>query len=107
MPDTLSDICPFLGAQLMPSFYQILDSQCFVMGSNGYIQHPEVVGMLAEDYDYLIEKPLDCIVERILPRQCRSLSLDDPVKLAVSLAKSMLASNHEGTVMGSLTAKNG
>ncbi|NLP45017.1 MAG: uroporphyrinogen decarboxylase, partial [Peptococcaceae bacterium] len=64
-----SDSCPFGGSMRYPSYYQTLQSQSFIMGSNGFIQHPEVVGMDVEDYDYLIEKPFDCIVERIIPRQ--------------------------------------
>jgi hypothetical protein len=37
-----TDYCPFDGAIRFPSFYQTLRSKSFVMGSNGFIQHPEV-----------------------------------------------------------------
>lgn len=100
-----SDICPFSGSIRYPSFYQILASQSFVMGSNGFLQHPEVVGMLAEDYDYLIEKPLDCLLERVLPRQYKSLDLGNPVSMALSLAKSLMASNNDFTASGTIMRK--
>jgi hypothetical protein len=86
-----SDKCPFGGTQRYPSFYQILKSQSFKQASNGFIQHPEVAGMLPEDYDYLIEKPYDCILERIIPRQYKAFNLEDPVNTAISFTKSILA----------------
>lgn len=99
-----SDNCPFLGAVRYPAFYQILESQSFIMGSNGFIQHPEVVGMLAEDYDYLIERPLDCLFERVIPRQYKALGLDNPVKMALSLAKSYQAANNDFMLAGMLNS---
>lgn len=106
-----SDVCVFMGSFRFPSFYQALDSQSFVMASNGFIQHPEVVGMLPEDYDYLIEKPYDCILERVLPRQYKAFNLDDPVNTVISFAKSILAYNNDfmqaGKIIGKLTEKHG
>jgi len=106
-----SDICVFMGSFRYPSFYQILKSQSFQMASNGFIQHPEVIGMLPEDYDYLIEKPYDCILERVIPRQYKSLNPNDPVNSAVSLAKSILAFNNDmmqsGTIIGKMVEKYG
>jgi hypothetical protein len=106
-----SDTCPFFGSMRFPSFYQILDSQSFVMGSNGFIQHPEVTGMLPEDYDYLIEKPYDCLLERVIPRQYKALDLKDPVKMALTLTKSYLAYREDmgaaAPIIGMLTEKYG
>lgn len=106
-----SDVCVFMGSFRFPSFYQALDSQSFVMASNGFIQHPEVVGMLPEDYDYLIEKPYDCILERVLPRQYKAFNLDDPVNTVISFAKSILAYKNDfmqaGKIIGKLTEKHG
>lgn len=86
-----SDICPTTGSLRFPSFYEVLQSQSFVMGSNGFIQHPEVVGMEPEDYDYLIEKPYDCLLERVIPRQHKGLNLNNPVQMAINFAKSFTA----------------
>lgn len=107
-----SDTCVFMGTFRLPSFYQILKSQSFVMALNGFIQHPEVTGMLPEDYDYLIEKPYDCIMERVLPKQYKALDYNnDPINSAISLTKSMLAYNNDfmqiGMLIGKLTEKYG
>jgi len=83
-----SDVCPTGGSLRFPAFYEILQSQSFVMGSNGFMQHPEVKGMDPEDYDYLIEKPYDCLLERVIPRQFKSLNLENPVQMAINLSKS-------------------
>ncbi|MDI9462375.1 MAG: hypothetical protein QM368_02020 [Bacillota bacterium] len=55
------------------------------------MQHPEVEGMPAEDYDYLISNPYDCLLERVIPRLYTNLDLSDPVNMAKTLAKSCLA----------------
>jgi len=106
-----SDVCVFAGSFRYPSFYQLLKSQSFVMASNGFIQHPEVIGMLPEDYDYLIERPLDCIFERVLPRQYKNFDLSDPVNLALNFAKSYLAFKNDfmqaGMVIDRLNEKYG
>lgn len=50
-----SDIVPGGASQRFPGFYSTLESQSYVMGSNGTYQHPEVVGMHADEYDDLIQ----------------------------------------------------
>ena len=90
-----SDVCPFMGSFRYPSYYQILKSQSFVMASNGFIQHPEVMGLQLEDYDYLIEKPYECIVERVLPRLYNAIDWDEPINTAFTLLKAFYAYNNE------------
>lgn len=106
-----SDTCPYDGSLRYPSFYRTLDSQSFVMSSSGFIQHPEVIGMYSEDYDYLIEKPLDCLLERVIPRQYKALDLADPIKMAMSLSISYIGYEnnfHEtGKIIGKLVEKYG
>ncbi|MFZ7120520.1 MAG: hypothetical protein ACOWWH_06185 [Eubacteriaceae bacterium] len=70
--------------------YTPLKSQSFVMGSNGTMQHPEVTGMLVEEYDYLIESPYDCLLEKVIPRQNKALDFSDPVNAMISFAKGYL-----------------
>lgn len=84
-----SDSCPLNPASLASRIaggYQLLESQSFVMGQNGYMQHPEVIGMHEDEYDELIKDPYACLVEKVIPRQHKALSLDDPVKRANSIA---------------------
>ncbi|MFZ7133901.1 MAG: uroporphyrinogen decarboxylase [Eubacteriales bacterium] len=106
-----TDVNPVQGSLRYPSFYTALKSQSFVMGSNGFIQHPEVIGMMQDEYDYLIEKPLDCIYEKILPRQYKALNLDDPVNMMLSFSKGLMGFNTDmmslGPIMGKLTEKYG
>lgn len=106
-----SDVCLFIGSYRYPSYYQVLKSQSFVMASNGFIQHPEVVGMYPEDYDYLIEKPYECIVERIIPRQYKAIDWNDPITSALNLMRGFLAYRHEfdkaNKIMQNLTEKYG
>lgn len=90
-----ADKCPFGGTQRYPSFYEILKSQSFKQASNGFIQHPEVVGMEPDEYDYLIEKPYDCILEKIIPRQYKGITLEDPINTAMNMSKSMLVQQND------------
>lgn len=86
-----SDICPTGTSIRFPTFYNILQSQSFVIGSNGFMQHPEVMGMEADEYDHLIESPLDCMLEKIIPRQYKSLDMNSTPNYALNFAKSVLA----------------
>ncbi|AOT68687.1 uroporphyrinogen decarboxylase family protein [Geosporobacter ferrireducens] len=106
-----ADTCPSMGSLRYPSFYQALESQSFVMGSNGFFQHPEVIGMLPEEYDYLIEKPYDCLLEKVIPRQYKALDLSNPVKMMLSFSKSLLGYNNDmmagGMIVGKMVEKYG
>ncbi|MFZ7131391.1 MAG: hypothetical protein ACOWWR_03450 [Eubacteriales bacterium] len=109
-----SDSCPVMPINIssrLPGMYQALDSQSFKMGGNGYMQHPEVVGMVEEDYKYLIEDPYACILERILPRQFANLSTDDSIMHSNAIAKAKAEiSKQSGALMPivlNLISKNG
>ncbi|NLN98594.1 MAG: uroporphyrinogen decarboxylase [Eubacteriaceae bacterium] len=89
-----SDVCPanFFSTRY-PGQYEMSRSRSFEMGSSGFVQHPEVSGMLLEDYDYLIEKPFDCLVERVIPRLNRGFSSDSPMEVALSFTKTFNIKN--------------
>lgn len=84
-----SDICPVNSSIRLPGMYQFLGSQSYVLSSDGFVQHPEVVGMLEEDYPYLIESPYDCILERVIPRQFKKLGNENPMMTAIALTMGM------------------
>lgn len=86
---TSSDYYPF-GFNRFPAHLQILGARGFVMGSSGFIQHPEVVGMEVEDYDDFIKNPYDCLLEKILPRLYTELNTD-PITRSHVLAKAFKA----------------
>jgi hypothetical protein len=106
-----TDAAPGGSSLRYPSYYQALESQSFIMGSNGFFQHPEVVGMLPEEYDFLIEKPYDCLLEKVIPRQYKALNLEDPVNMMLSFTKGVLGYNNDmmtgGSLVGKLTEKYG
>ena len=85
-----SDSCPVAPAYFLgriPMIYQMLGSQSFIMGKRGFIQHPEVVGMLADEYEQLIEKSYDFLLETVIPRQHKNLDMNDPVGMAIAIQK--------------------
>lgn len=64
-----------------PAFYGILGSKTFVMGNNGYVQHPEVAGMEADEYDELIKDPINFIASTVIPRMYKNLDPANPLKM--------------------------
>lgn len=87
--DFFSDTTP-IGSLRPPAFYQILGSTAIVMGSGGFMQHPEVVGLQPEEYDAFIAAPYDFIVETVLPRLYKALDAE-PNQKAMVLAKALQA----------------
>lgn len=91
--DFISDTLPVLAFRF-PAFYKLLGARNFVMGSSGFLQHPDVEGMLLEEYDEFIASPLDCIVEKVLPRLYTELD-KDPFTKAMNLTKAFTAFNDD------------
>ncbi|MTI57573.1 uroporphyrinogen decarboxylase family protein [Geosporobacter ferrireducens] len=86
---TSSDAYPS-GFARFPAHLQILGAKGFVMGSNGFIQHPETVGMEVDEYDDFIKNPYDCIMEKVLPRLYSELNTD-PVTRSLVFARAFKA----------------
>lgn len=101
--DFFSDIVP-LGGVRFPSYYQMLGSRPIVMSSSGYMQHPEVEGMIPEEYDEFISSPYDCILEKVLPRLYTELDTQ-PNQKAIVLAKAMKAYNDDFAVINIIREK--
>ncbi len=101
--DFVSDINPVASLR-NAAFYQILGSKAIIMGSNGYMQHPEVVGLLPEEYDEFIASPYNCIIETILPRLYTELDTE-PGKKAMALAKAMQVYSDEAANLGKVREK--
>ena len=93
-----SDTLPGMALRY-PASYQILGAKNWVMGSNGVVQHPEIVSMEADEYDEYIANPYDTIVEKFLPRVCTELDTD-PVTRSQVLAKAYLS--YKKSVNGSV-----
>lgn len=76
-----SDEIPIMGSAGAAPYHQALGSQTRVMGSNGFIQHPDASGMDEEDYDLFIQDPLACLIERVVPRIFKNLDPKDPITM--------------------------
>ncbi|AOY74771.1 uroporphyrinogen decarboxylase family protein [Clostridium formicaceticum] len=73
-----------------PLHYQLLGARNFVMSSSGFMQHPEVHGLEAEEYDEFIASPYDCIMEKVLPRIYKELDTN-PSQRSIVFAKAFKA----------------
>lgn len=60
----------------LPSLYKTLGARNFVMGGDGFIQHPNVHGLEIEEYDELIADAYKTIWDKVLPRQYTELAKD-------------------------------
>lgn len=69
-----------------PHVYQIMGAKTFKMGSDGFMQHPNINGLEAEDYDEFIADPYKCIVDKVLPRLYKALDTT-PEKRSIAMAK--------------------
>lgn len=99
-----SDACPVMPPNIVgtrtPSIYQLLNSQNFVMGASGQVQHPEVVGMFPEEYPQLIERGFDFLVETVVPRQHKNLDPGNAIKsrTAFEMGKTALMNDTMGFI---------
>ena len=79
---------------LLPAKYQALGANNMEVSSTGTMQHPNHIGMYPEDYDALIEDPYACIIERVLPRNYRSLDFkDNPARAMGAIYQAAQGSN--------------
>lgn len=101
--DFYADMLP-VNAFRFPSFYKLLGAKNFVMSSSGFLQHPEIEGMVPEDYDDFIASPYDCIVEKILPRIYSELDTDSNTR-SLAFAKGFKAFCDEMGYLGVLYGK--
>lgn len=88
--DFYSDIFPIRDAVRFPVFYQMLGAKNFVMGSNGFLQHPEISAMHSDEYEAFIKSPMDFILETILPRIYSALDTN-PISRSLVMAKAYKA----------------
>lgn len=95
-----------VGSLRLPTFYQLLGSKAIIMGSGGFMQHPEVMGLMPEEYDAFIEAPYDFIIETVLPRLYTELDAE-PAQKAMVLAKAMRANQDDWATLGAIRDKVG
>ena len=87
-----TDLNPHRGTFDIPAVFQALGSRNKVLSSTGFMQHPNVQGLLAEEYDEFIEDPYACMIERVLPRNYAGFEyFRDPVSAMFALYRVALA----------------
>lgn len=101
--DFYADYFPVIHLRF-PALYKTLGAKNWVVGSNGFMQHPEVEGLHVDEYDDLIENPFNCIMEKVLPRLYANLNTD-PVTRSLVMAKAFYIFNEEFGNIGAVTAK--
>jgi hypothetical protein len=85
----ISDVLP-VQALRFPVYYKMLGARNFIMSSSGFLQHPEVSGLEAGEYDEFIKSPYNCIMKKVLPRIYTELNTD-PVQRSLVMAKAFKA----------------
>lgn len=75
-----------------PLLYTKTGSQNFVPNKEGFIQHPDVCGMLETEYADLIKDPFKALVEKVLPRQYKEFAKPGALG-GLNLAKGALTYN--------------
>lgn len=78
-----------------PQFYASLGAKTFVQSETGFMQHPEVHGLEAEEYPEFIANPLKTIIEKVLPRLYTEFQKPSPYNM-VAFAKGMMT--HTNTI---------
>lgn len=90
-----SDGVPFLPISYIdprpPKFYQLLGSQSFIMSEKGFVQHPEVVAMMEDEYQELISDPYEFMLNKALSRHFKNIDPSRPFDLWRSVFMANLA----------------
>ncbi len=74
-----------------PLIYRVNGSQAFVPRElDDLVQHPEVEGLHADEYDEYISDPFKCIMEKVVPRLYPKLAMDSP-QGALNALRAMIA----------------
>ena len=108
---TYSDSLPMMGGADSAAYNEALGSTVYRMGASGFLQHPNVVGMFADEYDAFIEDPFALIVETIVPRMYKNLRPDNMYNLmkAYAVAKKVESKDIAdfGAIVGPIAERKG
>lgn len=83
-----SDSCMYQGTVYTPYSAQSLGARNKIMSDTGYMQHPNTVSLMPEEYDEFIEDPYATIVEKCLPRIYTNMDpANNPVRSLFALVQ--------------------
>ena len=74
------------------------------MGSSGFLQHPEMTFMEADEYDEYIKNPFDFTIEKIYPRQNRQIAKGGAYRSMAVVAR-MAAEADQAAIFAKVTRK--
>lgn len=92
----------------LPSFYKMLGAKNYQMGSDGFMQHPNIHGMEPEDYDELIKDPVKVCWEKVVPKFYAELAKPFPHNvIAITKMQSSMQAimGKVGPAMAKISAK--
>jgi hypothetical protein len=107
-----TDVSIYGGSILCPEPYQALGSECMKISKEGFMQHPNHVGLFPEEYDEFIKNAFDCIIEVVIPRNYQNLDFrKDPVRAMYAVTQGITArARHvakDGVVSAAVREKHG
>ena len=94
----------------LPSYYKILGAVNYQMGSDGFLQHPNIPGIEPEDYDALIADPVAVAWEKVVPKFYKELAKPAPhnmIAIVKFLYSQQAIMSKVGPAMAKLAVKYG
>ena len=92
--DELCNMLPLemapLGTPRYPAYLTILKAKTYKMGESGFMQHPEIEGMLSEEYPLFNQNPRDFIIQTVFPRLFENWDTD-PINRTLLFSQALLA----------------
>ncbi|MCL1913202.1 MAG: uroporphyrinogen decarboxylase [Eubacteriaceae bacterium] len=110
LPKAIDDVVQYMKTDTTPSdafrvplFQHMMGSTGYVMSRSGFIQHPEISTLHADEYDEFIANPYDCLIEKILPRIYTNLDTD-PLRRGLIFAMALQANTNYRAERARMTA---
>lgn len=83
-----SDSCMYTGTVYTPYSAQSLGAVNKIMSNTGYMQHPNTMCLMPDEYDEFIADPYATIIEKCLPRVYKNLDfVNNPVRSMFALSQ--------------------
>lgn len=81
-------------------FYRVLESKNYVQSQEGFLQHPEIYTLEAEEMQELAENAFKTIAEKVLPRSLGKMDISFPMNVYTMMKAQMGNAAYLGTLVG-------
>ena len=88
-----------------PANMQLLDSRTMRMGANGFMQHPNVKGMEADEYDELLKDPFAFLAEKVVPRLYPGIDPNDAISTYRNIAMADAARAYDMSALNGIISE--